>query len=45
MMNRYWVISALMFLLLQGCAHPGLRQELRRSVPTAARFTTNSGHL
>jgi hypothetical protein len=34
--KRYWVISALMFLALpQACAHPGLRSELRRSVPTA----------
>ena len=36
MINRYWVISALLLLALpQACAHPGLRQELRRSVPTA----------
>jgi hypothetical protein len=36
MVNRYWVISALVFLVLpQACAHPGLREELRRNVPTA----------
>jgi hypothetical protein len=36
MISRYWVISALVFLMLpQACAHPGLRQELRRNVPSA----------
>ena len=34
MMNRYRVISALVFvLLLQGCTHPGLRQTFRQDVP------------
>jgi hypothetical protein len=37
MMNRYWMILALVFpLLSQGCAHPSLRQELRHSVPAAS---------
>jgi hypothetical protein len=36
MMDRHQVTSVLVFLLLlQGCAHPGLRQELRQSGPTA----------
>jgi hypothetical protein len=34
MKNRYWTLSASMFLLsLQGCAHLGLAQELRQSLP------------
>src|SRR5208283_822987 len=41
MINRYRVISALVFLALpQACAHPGLRQELRQNVPTAANGET-----
>jgi hypothetical protein len=36
MINRYWVISALLLLALpQACAHPGLRQELRQNLPSA----------
>src|ERR1700678_131127 len=36
MKNRHWMISALVVLVLpQACAHPGLRQELRPSVPSA----------
>ena len=36
MKNRYWMICTLVVLMLpQACAHPGLRQELRPSVPSA----------
>src|SRR5579863_7799671 len=36
MINRYGMFSTLLFLALpQACAHPGLRQELRRNVPAA----------
>src|SRR3984885_8269443 len=36
MKNRYWMICTLVVLVLpQACAHPGLRQELQPSVPSA----------